>query len=1088
MTHPEGDGHAATAEEKATGSGSAAFDDPRVIAAVEEYLAALEAGRRPDRALFLARYPHALAATVAECLDGLELVQSAGAELQPTRVVDAPPVLGDFRLIREVGRGGMGIVYEAEQISLRRRVAVKVLSAGAGLDPRQQQRFRTEAQAAGALCHPHIAPVYAVGSEHGFHYYAMQFIDGPSLASVIAGRRRPAASERGRATLPEAAAAITPAAASDPSTVYQPLDRLEETLATIPTCPNAVGPMGDPPQGRELWRAAARLGAEAAEALDHAHQAGVVHRDIKPANLLLDGLGHLWVVDFGLARLPTDAGLTLTGDVLGTLRYMSPEQALARRLLIDHRSDVYSLGVTLYELVTLTPAFPGDDRQDLLRRIAEEDPPAPRRLEPAIPVDLETIVFKAMAKEPSDRYATAQDLADDLHAFLEDRPIAARRPGWLPRGRRWVRRHRPLVVSLGAAAAVLLVGLVLGLAGYAHEKELARKKSQSDLYEVLLKSAHASRLARQPGYRGEVWANLHRAMGLGVTTRDQSAMAGDVLACLGDPIGLAEVPAPPSPPLPRPPLPRWFLEGPGLQFREPKLHQTATSDEEFVAVADGAFVSLFAELDYVPIPGLALPPGARLSLGLSGPAKSPVGRVYDLELARDSSWLAAGCEEGFVIWAVPRGTVHALVRCGNIRAIAVHQEGHLVATLGRQVRLWSCPDGRPIAVLPADGIEELAFSADGQFLVGTGVDGAVVGWPVGDTPEKRMLRGHRGWGVPAIAFTAPGERIGVGVPCLAFRPDGRRLVSVSKDRTIRTWDPETGQLLRPGGPGWVHNAEIEAVAYSPDGRLMATGDFQGAVYVWDAESGAELARLADPLFRPPTSNDPPGQVWRLQFDGSGQALAAAGGRGIAVWSLRAGQPGLDARPLGEARAREVYDLAFHPDGSALVYLARTDPDGSAQLHRYRLGGYEGAQPLGVAARVQLRSLNFDSAGRVLTYVTPSGHLGRWDWTAGAPLPTLALPAYQIALAPGGRWAATPDANGGAVIYDLEAGTRVLALPPEEAEIWSLAWSPDARRLAIGLSDGVIALWDLDRVCARLAEFGIPVPLVRPPLAPAERPG
>jgi tetratricopeptide (TPR) repeat protein len=206
-----------------------------------------------------------------------------------------------------------------------------------------------------------------------------------------------------------------------------------------------------------FFRAVARLGVQAAEALEHAHQFGVVHRDVKPANLMVDGRGHLWVTDFGLARLGGDAGLTLSGDLLGTLRYMSPEQALGQRSVLDQRTDVYSLGVTLYELLALRPAYDGRSREAVLRQLAFEEPPPPRRLNGAVPAELETVILKAMSKLPEERYATAQELADDLRRFLEDKPVRARKPGLAQRALRWARRHRPLV---GAAAATLVVAVV----------------------------------------------------------------------------------------------------------------------------------------------------------------------------------------------------------------------------------------------------------------------------------------------------------------------------------------------------------------------------------------------------------------------------------------------------------------------------------------------------------------------------------------------------------------------------------------------------------------------------------------------------
>ncbi|MDB5339693.1 MAG: prkC 27 [Planctomycetaceae bacterium] len=419
---------------------SLAEDDPRILQVSREYLAELEAGRSPNRQTYLDRYPE-LAQILSEYLEGIQLAQS----LRPAAAAPSPEhtasPLGDFQIVREVGRGGMGVVYEAIQLSLGRRVALKVLPFAAALDSKHLQRFKTEAYAAAQLHHTNIVPVYAVGCERGMHFYAMQLIEGRSIADVINELRNEA---KGAETPPQDVNTVIT------NTVAQ---HHESTVHNSP--PGRSSPRSI--RTRDSFRTAARIAAEIADALEYAHDSGVIHRDIKPANLLLDSKGAVWVTDFGLALVATDGGLTQTGDVLGTLRYMSPEQASGRREPVDHRTDVYSLGATLYELLTLQPLFPGQDRPALLHQILNEDPRPLRKLDLAIPVELETIVLKSLSKSPTERYATAGEMAADLRRFLDEIPIRARRPQLVDQLRKWMRRH-PTVI--GAALVLLVCGLI----------------------------------------------------------------------------------------------------------------------------------------------------------------------------------------------------------------------------------------------------------------------------------------------------------------------------------------------------------------------------------------------------------------------------------------------------------------------------------------------------------------------------------------------------------------------------------------------------------------------------------------------------
>jgi serine/threonine protein kinase len=457
--------------------GPSETEDPRVLQAAREYLAELEAGRVPDRKAYLTRWPE-LASELAECFDGIELAHGASLTLkspEPIQPEYPASTLGDFQIIREIGRGGMGVVYEAVQLSLGRRVALKVLPFASGLDARHLQRFRTEANAAAGLHHTNIVPVHAVGCERGVHFYAMQLIDGRPLDAVIRELRgdAPAGSP------PPGVGTTIDLRAGSTASVSAPLRTSQRSI-----------------RDRDSYRMVARIGAQVADALEYAHDAGVIHRDIKPANLLLDAKGTVWVTDFGLAQVLADVSLTRTGDMVGTLRYMSPEQAGGQRVLVDHRTDVYSLGATLYELLTLQPIFSGQDRRTLLHQILNEEPIPLRQVDRTIPVELKTIVLKAVTKAPEERYATAGEMSADLRRFLDERPILARRPSLIERTRKWMRRHPALV----GAAVLFLVFTVLGLSATTAlvAREQARTRSAYDREKLRAEEAEERfRLARR---------------------------------------------------------------------------------------------------------------------------------------------------------------------------------------------------------------------------------------------------------------------------------------------------------------------------------------------------------------------------------------------------------------------------------------------------------------------------------------------------------------------------------------------------------------------------------------------------------------
>ena len=421
-------------------------DDPRVVLAVKEYMTMMDSGTPPLLNEFLGQHAE-IASVLAPCLEGLALIHRA-ATPPPNRSGASPhdheftaKPIGDFQIVGELGRGGMGVVYEAIQLSLGRRVALKVLPFASGLDAVRLQRFRNEAHAAAQLHHTNIVPVYAVGTDRGIHYYAMQLIEGQTLHWLIANMRR----------------------TNGKHAPQQEDAKLGNTIQQVASTVLSEGGAGR----KRYIQTVVRMTHQAALAIEHAHQYGVVHRDIKPGNLLLDAAGKIWVTDFGLAQvLQADSHLTRSGDALGTLRYMSPEQAVGDRTILDHRTDIYSLGVTLYELLTLEPAINGEGYREMLNHVVEREPPTPLSIDPTLPVELDTIVRKAIAKTPVERYATAQAFADDLQRWLDDKPILARPPTAIERLTKWRRRNSGLVnaaagilmiVSLGLLATTLLV-------------------------------------------------------------------------------------------------------------------------------------------------------------------------------------------------------------------------------------------------------------------------------------------------------------------------------------------------------------------------------------------------------------------------------------------------------------------------------------------------------------------------------------------------------------------------------------------------------------------------------------------------------
>ena len=393
-------------------------------------------------------------------------------------------VLGDFELIRELGRGGMGIVYEARQASLNRRVALKVLKAGLGLTTEAVTRFRREAAAAAKLHHTNIVPIYATGEDGEYHFYAMELIAGTSLDRTL--RAAKMQREQGELKPHSAQENSSPSnpVATKSATTRDP--RAATTVAATRSDSQEAKPLGssDPGEttttlssGSAYFDQVARMFAEVADGLEHAHQQGIIHRDIKPSNLLVSPQERLHLTDFGLARVLEEPGMTVTGEFMGSPRYMSPEQIAAGRAPLDHRTDIYSLGATLYEAMTLTPPFQWERRDQIIAQILHKEPKRPRALDRKIPPDLETICLKAMDKDPDRRYQTAGAMAADLDRFVKRFAITARPAGPIRRTVIWARRHPALACALTVTLLACTVALFFAYQSRVSEdKRLAQER------------------------------------------------------------------------------------------------------------------------------------------------------------------------------------------------------------------------------------------------------------------------------------------------------------------------------------------------------------------------------------------------------------------------------------------------------------------------------------------------------------------------------------------------------------------------------------------------------------------------------------
>ncbi len=857
----------------------------------------------------------------------------------------------------------MGVVYEAIERPLDRRVALKVLPFSSASDPQLIDRLHHEARIVARLDHPHIVKVFGSGEIEGVHYIAFQLVEGRSLNAVNAN---------------------------------EPADR------TSPSSSRAT-----------RWEWLAKLGRDAASALQHAHENGIIHRDIKPSNLMLDQSGKVWVADFGLARATGLSQLTATGDFLGTLRYMSPEQAIGQRGIVDARTDLYSLGTMLYELATGEPVFDGEDRAALLRRILCDLPRPLRKVAPGMPRDLATIIGKAMAKFPADRYATAAALVDDFERFLEHRPIVAMPPTVWDWGRYYAGQYRtPLTIGL-VSLFVMLMGW--NIVNQRHGTSLQEKIDQLDearhetslqQWDTLLTLAERGRLTMTPGRRQASLRALNEASRVvpskELSEENRLRLRDALIATLAIPIDLEL---------------QSTIEFPGTVYSvamdEGLQHAIRTKPgstlvEQYDASPGGfsAKPSRQLETSRFEAPYYWAAPAGQTAV-ISGPADDPP----NLAAWRTSLW---NLERGVALTQLPLAT-----------SLAWSHDGQSLALLG--------PDSRMRIFDAATGTERSNWPTE-QPIVN-------FAWCPGDR-ELGLIRDQQ-----IVRVQADSGHILDQQPCppsvvqIEWTADKRFVVLKDQARRVIVWNYEKQKEHAVlDGPA------VRQLLVPTHGVLMATEPLLGESTLWTMKSGQAWLSV-------------PGRVTAFHRDGT--RLATCGNRSLSTWSIIRSQIYRSYQPMLH-ESQEIYDAGISPDGDWLVV---TGDQGISLVHL--LSGAEQSIP-----RPGTRSGQFVTTGNQTALLISDSQVSVQEYPfdfmtggLGVPqrlFPQTASPVWGVGhaqVATGGDWLAVVDAVTRPVVIQRSTG-RVFELEARP-DLWYASVSPDGRWAVAGTYQGRgLDLWDV----------------------------
>jgi WD40 repeat protein/tRNA A-37 threonylcarbamoyl transferase component Bud32 len=1007
--------------------------------------------------------------------------------------------LAHFELVERLGMGEFGTVWKARDTILDRTVALKI-PRREQLDAVSIEKFMREARAAAQLRHPNIISTHEVGRHADTLYIVNDYIRGVPLSLMISDHRL----------------------------------SIRDSVLMVTTI---------------------------ADALEHAHIAGVIHRDLKPSNILIDDDGEPHLMDFGLAkRREHEITITTEGAILGTPAYMSPEQARGEGYRVDGRSDIYSVGVILFQLLTGELPFRGSTRM-LLQKVVNDDPPGPRTLDGRVPKDLDTICLKCMEKDPARRYATAGDLAADLGRYTAGQPVAARRIGAVGRTLRWARRNRAISLLLATTILTLLTATIISsyFAWRAAQDSFRADQKASEvtdtLYDSLLQEIQLTREIRTQGYGATVRQLVDRAQGLSTTRLDKSELRRQLVLSMGDFVAYPPLVITPQGETTSICLNRdgreifvgliaglnngrmivydadtgeeraelatfdkpvqsiaitasdkrlfavdqggtarvWRREG--GRWSSVKTIQLGTEprsvfcspEGEYVVSWEGPVLDVWDVATGTKLKSISIEHGwtignaaidmrnRRLVVSYMNDAAYSVGwALWDLDLdtgkpehqfdmkslgdtypndidvARQGDRMAIGFDEALLVYGMGDYQRINLYGFDSTKAVAFSPSNPYLAAANIRgwITVWNSVTNRQLATLyhPRQRLsrDDLAFSGDGTHLASSNADSIQI-WDLARADEKTVMSGHEG-----------------GIPCAAFHPDGRLLATGGKDDEVRIWNSSTGQIVQSFNLG----EAVQALAFSADGRLLAVGCMGrvGAPHlrVFDAQSNEKIYE----------ANPAMGQIHSLSWaDGlKGSYLAACGPNGVALWIVSDDKPLRLARVVELDRSRCLATI-LNTNGRWMVW-AQDD----SRLQAWDIvGGQE--RPLHAPPMLQgWHGVAFLPDGESIIYITKSGVAEIWNVKEDRHVDSVGEPgifsAPHIALSPNGKWFAAVVQQNTVSVWHMPTKQQVFSLRSDVCTVWSLAWDPSSQQLAVGQSDGGLAVWYLPRIQEKLAESGL----------------